>query len=330
MTDFPANGANGTPFSRSRSNSLKDKGAAKVAVNDSSNTEDDTFKAEKRAEKKRTGLMGLLAKIPVGAYTFFVCEFVWFPVWTAIFMHAEGWEAWHSFVFVGTCISTIGSGNIAPVTPAGRLLTVFCGLGGIPLVFGAIAWVGEVSLFLMEPVLKLVCKLFLKGTPVTNKMRLIACLQLMIGFFIHAVIVYCIAEGWSVIDGIYYVFTSFSTIGFGDLEPWASMSVNASAGRPFTFYHVWHTGTVTYGLVLLSMCFRVIIAGLQLSESKSIGDSDLGKAAAKATAAGEALVRDVTRRASEKRRRSSNDESAIKEAILRHQGNLGGLEHLSA
>ena len=123
---------------------------------------------------------------------------VWMPLFTVVYVFVEAWEPWESFVFVATCISTIGSGNVAPRTQSGRLLTIICGLGGIPLTFGAIAWVGEVSLHIIELQLKLVAKKCHKGAPVTKKQRVLMCFNLLIGVYLHAVLIYCLLEGWTV------------------------------------------------------------------------------------------------------------------------------------
>ena len=247
-------------------------------------------------------LLRLMSKIPIGAYTFMIVWLVWMPLFTVVYVFVEEWEPWQAFVFVATCISTIGSGNVAPTTQTGRLLTIVCGLVGIPLTFGAIAWVGQVSLHIVELQLKLASKIFRKGRPVANKMRVMACFNLLIGVYLHAVIVYSVAEEWPVLDSVYYVFTSFATIGFGDVEPMPSMELDET--RHFSFYHFWHTGNVTGGLVMLSMLFRVMVSGLEQSEKAA------GHAAAKVANQVEEVARRVT-----ERRRSSHTQQAIVEAL---------------
>ena len=148
----------------------------------------------------------MVVNSPAGVLTFVLWWFVWLPSFTAIYVAIEGFEPWQSFIFVHSTITTIGFGNTVPITPLGRIMTVVCGLVGIPLVFGAIAYIGHILLQTIEPLLKLFSKAFLNGQKVTQKMRVIVCIALTLVIYFHAVAVYCLAEDWSVADAMYYVF----------------------------------------------------------------------------------------------------------------------------
>ena len=151
-------------------------------------------------------IVKLFLKSPAGVLTFILWWLVWLPAFTAIYVAIEGFEPWQSFIFVHSTITTIGFGNTVPITPAGRMMTVVCGLGGIPLVFGAIAYIGQILLQTLEPLLRLFSKAFLGGRKVTQKMRVIVCIALTIAVYFHAVVVYSLAESWPVADAMYYVF----------------------------------------------------------------------------------------------------------------------------
>ena len=98
--------------------------------------------------------------------------------------------------------------------------------------------------------------------------------------------------------------------------------------HPITFYHIWHTGAITFGLVLVSMVFHVLIAATGLTGAGKISDSPAGRAA---QAAAQAAVENV-RRASHAsmRRRSSHDmwSQAAQDAMIRasqaHEAAQGG------
>ena len=56
-----------------------------------------------------------------------------------IFYHlVEGWSWLNSFYFSVITLSTVGYGDIAPATPAGKLFTMFYIFMGIGIIFGFI------------------------------------------------------------------------------------------------------------------------------------------------------------------------------------------------
>ena len=176
------------------------------------------------------GLKQKLLKLPAGAITFGFVWGVWIPLSSVLFGFVENWTWWEAFVFVATCVSTIGSGHIVPVTETGRLLVIPCGMIGIPLVFGAVAWVGHVTLHIMELVLK---KVRGKEKEIPTALKVKVFIPFILIFFFHCVAVYVYMESWTIADASYYTFTSFTTIGFGDLTPRSSKKLDehGCAGR---------------------------------------------------------------------------------------------------
>ncbi|VDM29680.1 unnamed protein product [Toxocara canis] len=67
----------------------------------------------------------------------------------------EPWSFVDSILFCFTVITTIGYGNVAPQTFAGRLFCIFYGLIGIPLTLLAIADLGKFLSELMETAQKI-------------------------------------------------------------------------------------------------------------------------------------------------------------------------------
>ena len=54
-------------------------------------------------------------------------------VGTVTFKHIEGRDRFHSLYYVAVTISTIGYGDIIPVTYAGKMLTIVYALIGVPM-----------------------------------------------------------------------------------------------------------------------------------------------------------------------------------------------------
>ena len=111
------------------------------------------------------------------------------------------------------CLCHAGYGKIAPSTTSGRVFCVFYALVGIPLCVILLAIIGK----LLLKIAKLLYSRFKHGLIL---IRLIGVLVVMVSGsallgLIPAVILSHI-EQWDFSTSIYYIFVSFSTIGFGD------------------------------------------------------------------------------------------------------------------
>jgi hypothetical protein len=62
---------------------------------------------------------------------------------------AQGWTFHNSIVFAYTLITTIGYGNVAPETVAGRVFCLFYGLVGVPL---ALLTIADIGMFLNKSI----------------------------------------------------------------------------------------------------------------------------------------------------------------------------------
>tara|TARA_Y100000310_G_scaffold85798_1_gene82632 strand:- start:15616 stop:16011 length:396 start_codon:yes stop_codon:yes gene_type:complete len=61
-----------------------------------------------------------------------------------IYNQAEGWSLLNSIYFVVITITTIGYGDIAPVTEIGRVFTIFFSFFGIAMAFYVVSLIGTV------------------------------------------------------------------------------------------------------------------------------------------------------------------------------------------
>ncbi len=63
--------------------------------------------------------------------------------------------------------------------------------------------------------------------------KLIMAAFLMMILYIISTVFYHKVEGWSILDSVYFVTTTFTTIGFGDHVP------STNAGKIFTIFIAW-------------------------------------------------------------------------------------------
>ncbi|KAI6194005.1 hypothetical protein M3Y96_01079100 [Aphelenchoides besseyi] len=146
------------------------------------------------------------------------------------------WTATSSLFFAATTMSTIGYGDLVPVTPHGRMACVIFALFGAPL---AIITIGDLGKFLSE------CTIWLYKQMIDARRRFngwwyrlrvkrkggISELDAESGpsrrssadhsklYIAFGGVLFSFLESWSYMDAFYYSFVSLTTIGFGDLVP---------------------------------------------------------------------------------------------------------------
>ncbi|XP_065336268.1 TWiK family of potassium channels protein 7-like [Cloeon dipterum] len=145
------------------------------------------------------------------------------------------WGYLHSIFFASTVLTTIGYGNVAPVTFWGRAFCVAFALVGIPLTLTVIADLGRIiasSLTSLGETLRehLPCVAhLLQATDDGSKQGSLGIFIKSVSFFaaILLLLVYIAAgaalftfwEDWTFFEGFYFCFITLTTIGFGDLVP---------------------------------------------------------------------------------------------------------------
>ncbi|XP_055371567.1 TWiK family of potassium channels protein 7, partial [Condylostylus longicornis] len=133
----------------------------------------------------------------------------------------EKWSIMQAVFFSSTVLTTIGYGNIVPVTTYGRVFCMCFALIGIPLTLTVIADFGR----LFATAVSTIIKRFPKSATLTNiagkTWFIVLSAVCFLGFYlaIGAGLLLLWEDDWSFFDGYYFCFITMTTIGFGDLVP---------------------------------------------------------------------------------------------------------------
>jgi len=135
--------------------------------------------------------------------------------------YRDYWNFYHSFWFTTTVVTTMGFGQIVPVTFGGRLFCIFCALLGIPLNLVVLKTVGErITRYIYSTIKHIEKTYFRRKHPshVGIKAAVVSFIM-MAGVILVGGASDMIFDGWTFFDGVYFNFIAYSTIGFGDLFP---------------------------------------------------------------------------------------------------------------
>ncbi|KAM9842467.1 potassium channel subfamily K member 5-like [Aulostomus maculatus] len=163
----------------------------------------------------------------------------------------NNWNWPNAVIFAATVITTIGYGNIAPKTTAGRVFCIFYGLFGVPL---CLTWISELGKFFGGRAKHLGQFLTKKGFSLRKAQFTCTAIFLLWGLLVHLVLpplVFMSQEGWSYVEGLYFSFVTLTTIGFGDLV--AGVEPNKEYPTLYRYFvEVW----IYLGLAWLSLFFN--------------------------------------------------------------------------
>ncbi|XP_055987725.1 potassium channel subfamily K member 4 [Sorex fumeus] len=165
----------------------------------------------------------------------------------------SAWNLGSAFFFSGTIITTIGYGNAALRTDAGRVFCICYALVGIPLFGILLAGVGDRLGSSLRRGIGHIEAIFLKWHVPPGLVRVLsALLFLLVGcllFVLAPTFVFCSMEGWTELEALYFVIVTLTTVGFGDYvaasvymcQPLVSGVAGASPNQKYSFYQplVW-------------------------------------------------------------------------------------------
>ncbi|KAK7133415.1 hypothetical protein R3I94_015329 [Phoxinus phoxinus] len=162
----------------------------------------------------------------------------------------NNWSWENAVIFAATVITTIGYGNVAPKTTGGRLFCILYGLCGIPL---CLTWISELGTFFAGRAKRLSQVLLHRGLTVKKVQFICTIVFLLWGFLVHLIIpafVFMTIEDWTYLEGLYFSFTTMTTVGFGDYVAGVNPENNYPNLYRF-FVQLW----ICLGLAWLSLFF---------------------------------------------------------------------------
>ncbi|XP_024941221.1 potassium channel subfamily K member 15 isoform X3 [Cephus cinctus] len=140
----------------------------------------------------------------------------------------ERWGISHSIFFASTVLTTIGYGNVVPITHWGKLFCILFALVGIPLTLTVIAGWGRL---LAEAVSAIAAEITpnlptsIASCMPTNMAgrRSLGAFAAVVSLFLYlacgAAMFMLFEKDWDFFDSFYFCFITMTTIGFGDLVP---------------------------------------------------------------------------------------------------------------
>ncbi|XP_076835109.1 potassium channel subfamily K member 10b isoform X2 [Brachyhypopomus gauderio] len=131
------------------------------------------------------------------------------------------WDLGSAFFFAGTVITTIGYGNIAPSTEGGKIFCILYAIFGIPLFGFLLAGIGDqLGTIFVKSILKLEL-VFKKHREISqNKIRVTSTILFILAgcvvFVTIPAVVFKHIEGWTMLEAVYFVVITLTTVGIGD------------------------------------------------------------------------------------------------------------------
>ncbi|XP_031557818.1 potassium channel subfamily K member 1-like [Actinia tenebrosa] len=173
------------------------------------------------------------------------------------------WEFGSAFFFAGAVITTIGYGNIAPLSSGGKTFCIVYALFGIPMTAILLTAIVERLLIVAEAIQELLSRsCAVRGVPLGYMrmfhLSIIMLVILLIVMFVPAIF-YSKLQGWSYFEAFYFCFISLTTIGLGDFVPgddsyWQKSSFRAFYKVCSVFFFVIG---IAFLILILELCAKV-------------------------------------------------------------------------
>uniref|UniRef100_A0A8C5GVA2 Potassium channel subfamily K member 2-like n=1 Tax=Gouania willdenowi TaxID=441366 RepID=A0A8C5GVA2_GOUWI len=177
--------------------------------------------------------------------------------------HSSLWDLSSAFFFAGTVITTIGFGNTSPHTEGGRIFCIVYALLGIPLFGFLLAGVGDQLGTIFGKVIAKVEKMFVHWDISQTKIRVISTLLfVLLGCLLFVALPAAIfkhIEGWSVLESLYFVVITLTTIGFGDFVAAQFFSVSPG-GSEIEYLHYYKP--VVWFWILVGLAYFAAILSM--------------------------------------------------------------------
>ncbi|CAF0889076.1 unnamed protein product [Adineta steineri] len=178
----------------------------------------------------------------------------------------QKWTFSTAMLYSATVITTVGYGHIAPKSILGKVMTCLYAMFGIPIMIMCLTNTGDLLAFFFIKYYSLTIHFIQRmikrrrtkySREVDNSyiehVPIAATLGVLALYIVAGAVLFSHWEGWSYVDGAYFSFITFTTIGLGDLVPGKGTLTENKNGKSFlcALY-------LLFGLVLTAMCFKLM------------------------------------------------------------------------
>ncbi|CAF0854241.1 unnamed protein product [Rotaria sordida] len=187
------------------------------------------------------------------------------------------WTFSSAMLYSATVITTIGYGNITPKTTEGKIATMIYAMIGIPLMFMCLTYTGDLlaDAFIsgyskmVNCLYRQICRGRLKNClpddtrrsfeqpdsegEDTRHVPIVATLAVLALYIVMGALLFAQWENWHVLDGAYFCFITFTTIGFGDLVPGKGTVTESKAGKA-----AMCALFLLFGMIVMAMSFKLM------------------------------------------------------------------------
>jgi len=159
------------------------------------------------------------------------------------------WSLSNAFVYCFTLATTIGYGHLTPSSPLVRLISILYGGVAAPLLA---VLIGQISSLLQSLIAIVV--LGLKGNSDTDShesaehsLSATSMLTILVSYALGGSLLFSLVFMWDITDSVYFVFSTLSTVGFGDIVPEDSLIFLMLGGYiliGLSLYSLWQESVV--------------------------------------------------------------------------------------
>lgn len=171
------------------------------------------------------------------------------------------WSLSNAFVYCFTLATTIGYGHLTPSSPMVRMVSIVYGGLAAPLLA---LLIGQISSFLGTLLAVMATR---QGTEEQQELSSTSLLTILISYALFGSALFSIVFTWDIFDSIYFVFSTVSTVGFGDIVP--------EVGLFYTYILLCHLsqdslvflmfgGYILIGLAMYSLWIESVVVGVTI------------------------------------------------------------------
>lgn len=132
------------------------------------------------------------------------------------------WSLSNAFVYCFTLATTIGYGHLTPSSPMVRLVSILYGGLAAPLLAVLIGQISSILSSLLA-VIVLSRQRDTEKSELDNGLSATSLLAILVCYALGGSLLFSVIFLWDISDSVYFVFSTLSTVGFGDIVPQDSL-----------------------------------------------------------------------------------------------------------